>query len=112
MGELTHPKSEAGLSRMHDPKRSALAAAAGLLWALVTLAALMVGAVLAVIFAATLAFVMLLASLLLGLAAVAWRAQHRTARSVVRGGRETRDVIEMRRAGHAWVAYDWDRPAR
>ena len=83
-------------------RRSAVSTATGLAGALIALAAVLLGAAIAVIFAATLAFVMALASLLLGLAAVAWRMKPRPA--------ARRAEIQMR-PGHAWVAYDWDRPS-
>jgi hypothetical protein len=65
----------------------------------VTLVALAAGAVLAVVFAATLAVVMLLATVLLGLTVLAIRA--RPVRRPM--------VIRARKAGRSWVAYGWDR---
>ena len=108
MGEIAHLRSTADLAWTR-PRRSARSAAAGLVWALVSLAVMALGAVLAVVFAATLVVVMVLASLLLGLAAVGWRAQRRPVPR--RAGAGAGEVIDMRRHGHAWVAYDWNRRA-
>jgi hypothetical protein len=70
---------------------------------------LAVGAVLAVVFAATLAVVMLTAGALFFLAAVAvkvGRLRPRPARA------DDGMVLEARKVGHRWVAYGWDRRAR
>ena len=75
----------------------------GVVGALITVVALMLAVLLAVLFAATLAVVMVLASVLTGLAAVAWRVQRR---------RSAGAMATVGRAGHAWVAYDWDRRRR
>ena len=64
--------------------------------------ALSVGVAIAVVFAATLAVIMALATALLALSALAWRMRPR---SVSR-----RAVIASRRGGHAWIAYSWARP--
>ena len=56
---------------------------------------LLVGFALALVFAATLAVVMVLAAGLFALATLAWRVRPRTAAAAAR-------------PGHAWVAYDWD----
>lgn len=71
----------------------------GLAATLVTGLVLVVGAVLAVIFAATVAMVMALASVLLGLTALVWRMRRRQPQPVRAQGRA---------AGHSWVAYNWD----
>ncbi len=71
---------------------------------LASIAILAVGAVVAVAFAATLTFVMVLASILLGLASVTWRLR---ARPVLR-----RALTQSSRSGHAWIAYDWKRQSR
>jgi hypothetical protein len=79
-----------------------LAAVGGLI---ATACALIVGAVLAVFFAATMAVVAVMGGMLLGLAGLALRA-----RRTVRARRSTDDgVIEARRiGGHQWVAYGWN----
>ena len=72
----------------------------GLAGALATIVALGVGAVLTVLFAATLAVVMALATVLLGLSALVWRMR----RPEPQGA-----LIQARKVGHQWVAYGWDR---
>ncbi len=54
------------------------------------------GFMLALVFAATLAVVMVMAAALFALAALAWRVRPRPA------------TVQAHRAGHAWVAYDWE----
>jgi hypothetical protein len=72
--------------------------------ALATIAAAAIGAVLAVIFAATVVVIGAMASLLIGLTGFALRAR-RTARAHADPG-----LIEARHmGGHSWVAYGWDR---
>ena len=72
---------------------------------LATAAAVMVGAVLAVFFAATVAVIAIMASALLAFAGLALRARRtaRTRRAADNG------VIEARHlGGHHWVAYGWN----
>jgi hypothetical protein len=70
---------------------------------LATAAAVMVGAVLAVFFAATVAVIAVMTSALLGFAGLALRAR-RSAHARSRDG-----VIEARHlGGHHWVAYGWN----
>jgi cytochrome c biogenesis protein CcdA len=64
------------------------------------MAACLVGAILVVVFAATLAVVLVLASALVASAALAWRLR-RPARRAAR-------MIEARKVGHSWIAYGWD----
>jgi hypothetical protein len=72
---------------------------------LATAAAVVVGAVLAVFFAATVAVIAVMASTLLAFAALALRAR-RTAK--VRAA-ATDGLIEARNmGGHHWVAYGWN----
>jgi hypothetical protein len=72
--------------------------------ALATIAAAAIGAVLAIIFAATVVVIGAMASLLIGLTGFALRAR-RTARTSADPG-----LIEARHmGGHSWVAYGWDR---
>ena len=81
---------------------SALRSLATLVGMLATAAAVVVGAILAVFFAATVALIAIMASTLLGFAGLALRAR-RTARARADG------VIEARHlGGHHWVAYGWN----
>ncbi len=76
----------------------ALSGLAGLAAMATTALVLVVGTVLAVIFAATLAVVMALATALLGLTALVWRMRRRPQPV----------QLQARRGGHSWVAYSWD----
>ena len=81
---------------------SALRSLASLVGMLATAAAVVVGAVLAVFFAATVALIAIMTSALLGFAGLALRAR-RTAHARADG------VIEARHlGGHHWVAYGWN----
>jgi hypothetical protein len=79
----------------------------GLAWlggALATTGALVVGAVLAVVFTATAVVIALMASALLALGTLAMRA-----RRTVRSRPSDPSIIEARHVGgHSWVAYGWD----
>ncbi|WP_309646492.1 hypothetical protein [Phenylobacterium sp.] len=84
---------------------SALRSLAMLGGALATTAAVVIGAVLAVFFAATVVVIAVMASALLALAGLALRAKR---------ARVRRDdgVIEARNlGGHHWVAYGWNEQA-
>jgi hypothetical protein len=70
--------------------------------ALATAAAVAVGAVLAVFFAATVVVIAVMSSALLALTGLAFRAK-RSARPVDNGVIEARHV-----GGHHWVAYGWN----
>jgi hypothetical protein len=84
-----------------------LSAFAALIGAVLTFFAATVAACLFVVFAATLAIVVLLAGLLMGLAALTLRS--RPLGSMVRQGPS--GVLRLGRPpAHAWVAYQWDRP--
>jgi hypothetical protein len=73
---------------------------------LATVAAVGIGAVLAVFFAATLAVIAVLGAAALGLTALAMRAK-RSVRS------DDPDLIEAHHVGgQSWVAYGWDRNGR
>jgi hypothetical protein len=88
--------------------RRALSPLMALIGAVVTFFALAVGAVLFVVFAATLALVLLLASLLIGLAALTLSSR-RSGLSVKSGAA---GVLTLGRPPvHAWIAYQWDRPS-
>ena len=79
--------------------RSGMAGAVGTLVMILALAA---GTAVALVFAATLAVIMALATLLLALSILAWRMRPRPAAQ--------RALIQTRRAGHAWIAYGSDEP--
>jgi hypothetical protein len=81
---------------------SALRSLAVLVGVLATAAAVVVGAVLAVVFTLTLTVIAIMTSALLGFAGLALRAR-RTATARADG------VIEARHlGGHHWVAYGWN----
>jgi hypothetical protein len=81
---------------------SALRSIAMLVGLFATIAAVVVGAVLLVVFTATVAVIGVMASALLGFTGLALRAR-RTARA------RTDGVIEARHlGGHHWVAYGWN----
>ena len=69
-------------------------------------AALVVGAVLAVFFAATVVVMAVIASALIGVSLLVMRAR-RPARA-----RPAPGIIEAHRVGHTWVAYGWNEPRR
>jgi hypothetical protein len=74
--------------------------------AIATICAVAIGAVLAVVFAASLVVIALMASVLLVFAGLALRA-----RRTMRRGHS--DVIEARHlGGGSWVAYGWDQHGR
>jgi hypothetical protein len=84
---------------------SALRSFAMLVGLLATAAAVLVGAVLLIVFTATVAVIGVMASALLGFTGLALRAR-RTARA------RTDGVIEARHlGGHHWVAYGWNERA-
>ena len=85
------------------PGRSAWRGFAWFIGGLASIAAALVGALMAVFFAATLVVIAILASALLALAAAAVKAR-RTVRAPADPG-----LIEARHVGgHSWVAYGWD----
>ncbi|MDY6923706.1 MAG: hypothetical protein SWI22_07105 [Pseudomonadota bacterium] len=73
-----------------------------------TLAAMAVGAVLAVFAAAAVAVIAVFAAALVFFAGLAVRARQR----VTPRARRADDVIEARKVDGAWVAYGWERPGR
>jgi cytochrome c biogenesis protein CcdA len=84
-----------------------VSAFAALIGAVLTFVAVTIGAFLFVVFAATLALMVLLAALLIGLAALT--SSSRPRRSVFKRG--TSGVLSLAPPpAHAWVAYQWDRP--
>lgn len=85
------------------PRRSALGELVWIFAALAWLGAAAVGAVMALVFAATLVVIGLMASALIALSAAAVRAR----RSVRRAADPT--LLEARHVGgHSWIAYSWD----
>jgi archaellum biogenesis protein FlaJ (TadC family) len=87
-------------ARKHGSTLRGLAAVGG---ALATAAAIAIGAVLAVFFAATVVVIAVMASALLALAGLALRAKK------ARAQRREDGVIEARHlGGHHWVAYGWN----
>jgi hypothetical protein len=89
------------LAERHGTAFRSLAAFAGVL---ATAAAVAIGAVLAVFFAATVLVIAVMSSILLYLASVATRAR-RSARTAMRDD----GLIEARhQGGHHWVAYGWN----
>ena len=85
------------------PGRSAFRGIAWVGGAIAWTAAAITGAVLAVVFAASLMVILFMAGMLVGLAAFALRA-----RRTVRPPADP-DLIEARHTGgHTWVAYGWD----
>lgn len=92
------------LAKKHGPALRSLSALGGML---ATTAAVVVGAVLAVFFAATAVVIAVMASALLAFAGLALRAKR--ARAHVRQD----GVIEARHlGGHHWVAYGWNERGR
>ncbi len=73
-----------------------------------TVAALTVGAVLAVFTAAAVAVIAVVASVLIFFAGLALRARRR----VTVRARRNDDVIEAQKVGDTWVTYGWERHGR
>ncbi len=104
MGDLARIGTGGAAVAGRGPTVSAFAALIG---AVLTFVAVTIGACLFVVFAATLALMVLLAALLIGLTAITSRS--RPTLSVVRRGPS--GVLSLApRPAHAWVAYQWDRP--
>ncbi len=92
-------------------RRRATGVLAPLMWLgglIATVAALTVGALLAVFTAAAVAVIAICASILVFFAGLAVRARRR----VTVRARRTDDVIDARKVGDTWVAYGWERPHR
>jgi membrane protein YdbS with pleckstrin-like domain len=84
---------------------------APLLWlggVIATVAALTIGAVLAIFTAAAVAVIAVCASILVFFAGLAVRARRRV---TVRARRDD-DVIEAQKVGDTWVTYGWERNGR
>lgn len=91
--------------RFAERSGSALRSLAAVGGALATAAAVAIGAMLALFFAATVVVIAVLSSALLALTGLAFRAR-RTSRTRDNGVIEARNM-----GGHHWVAYGWnDRP--
>ena len=91
------------LTKRSWPARSLMRGVVWFVGGVASLAAIAVGAALAVVFAATFLVVGLMAAALVGLSVAAFKAR-RTVRSS-----PDADVIEARNiGGHSWVAYGWD----
>ncbi len=73
-----------------------------------TVAALTIGAILAIFTAAAVAVFALCASVVVFFAGFALRARRK---ATVRA-RRTDDVIEAQKVGDTWVTYGWERPGR
>jgi hypothetical protein len=71
-------------------------------WAVLSGFALSLGALVALVFAATLACVLILATLLLGLAALTVRSPRRLPSQSA--------FPTLGLPAHAWIAYQWDKP--
>jgi hypothetical protein len=98
---------EETMDEVTSQPRSLLRSLAVIGGALATIAAVTVGAVLAVFFAATVVVIAVMASFLLGLAGLALRA-----RRSARARAASTDLIEARHlGGHHWVAYGWNERA-
>lgn len=83
--------------------RSTLRGLAWFIGGVATISAVVVGAVLAVVFAATFVVIGFMTSALVALSLAAFKA-----RRTVRASADT-DIIEARHVGgHSWVAYGWD----
>jgi hypothetical protein len=103
------PLAYAGPNRPPPPGGGSRMGLRGLAWiggALASIAAIGVGAVLAVVFAATVVVIGLMAATLIALGGLAYRAR-RTVKPA------DPDLLEARHiGGHSWVAYSWDRRGR
>ena len=92
-------------------RRPANGFVASVMWlggVIATVAAMAVGAVLAVFTAAAVSVIALFAAVLVFFAGLAVRARRR----VMMRNRRADDVIEARKVDGAWVAYGWERPGR
>ena len=93
--------AETGGARSDRPRASlALNGLGRLTAALGTAAAVLIAAVLTLIFAATLAVIIVLSSALIAVYALTHRRRPQGV------------LIEARRIGHSWVAYGWDQRPR
>jgi len=88
-------------------RRPTLSALAAVIGAVFTFFAVTIGAFLFVVFAATLALVVLLAGLLIGLTALTLGSRPQGSAA----GRRASGVLSLGPPpAHAWIAYQWDRP--
>ena len=86
----------------------AQAAVAWIVGGFAMIGAAVLGSVLALVFAATLALVLVVAAAVLTFMAVAWRIRRLPAGQMAQ---EAGPVIEARKVGHSWIAYGWDQPS-
>ena len=109
---MTHPdRLIPGAGAAAAARRPTNGLMASIVWLggmIATLAAMAVGAVLAVFTAAAVAVIALFAAVVVFLAGLAMGAR----RKVTRRARRSDDVIEARKVDGAWVAYGWERPGR
>jgi hypothetical protein len=68
--------------------------------------AVVVGAVLAVVFAVSLLLMGLIGGALMAFAGLAWRARRSAVPVPVASGPQ---LLQARKVGHSWVAYGWER---
>jgi hypothetical protein len=99
------PESISVSSQLNGGARGPIRGLAWLAGALATTAAVAVGAILAIFFAATLAVIAIMGAATLWLAGVALRAR-RTVHA------KDPSVIEARNVGGHWVAYGWEENGR
>ena len=99
------PETISELNRFGGGTRGAFRGLAWLAGALATTAAVAVGTVLAIFFAATLAVIAVMGAATLWLAGLALRAR-RTAHA------KDPSVLEARNVGGHWIAYGWDESGR
>ena len=94
-----------------QPRRSQGGLLATVMWVaglVATVAALTIGAILAIFTAAAVAVIALCASVLVFFAGFAVRARRKVTVRTRRGD----EVIEARKVGDTWVTYGWERPGR
>jgi len=102
-----NPFSGAGFNARRRPA-GMLAPLMWLAGLIATVAALTIGAVLAVFTAVAVAVIALCASVLVFFAGLAMQAR----RKVTVRARRADDVIEAKKVGDTWVTYGWERPGR
>ena len=92
----------AALSRTNRAHPAEIAMA-WIIGGLAVIGAVALGSVLVLVFAATLAVVVLAAVVLLAFMGVAWRLRRPKVDPGV--------ILNARKVGHSWVAYGWDQPS-
>jgi hypothetical protein len=94
---------ERPIVRSWRPGRSALRGLAWFIGGAATVSAVVVGAVLAVVFAATFVLIGVMTSALVALSLAAFKA-----RRTVRASADANVIDAQHVGGHSWVAYGWD----